>query len=160
MKWYWWILLVLFVLAILLWTWYKNLLSKINITFKFGKVDLKGISISDIIVSGQTDIDLDAEITVTNDSIIDLSISDLRVEVFYRGQLVAMSKEILTSEVVIPKKDKAEFTIPLLVLLDSNTLNLLVQYTTRRTFSVEYRISFKTLNLPVTITGLYTEDYA
>ena len=159
MKWYWWILLGLVVLSLVIYQIVTIIVDKLDIEFAFSKFDIKNVKIQDVLVSGQVDANINVAVTLTNKSNISIPVNNIYVEVYYRGNLFAKSKEKITDKIVIYKNSVTVFDMPVSVMIDSNSLSLITQYIKKVPFEIEYKVKLSAFGIPVTIKDKYTEKY-
>ena len=167
---YWIIGLLAFIMLVFIIS-FRNIVNSITIYFKFIKFDFKDIKLFNVVVNSSIDVNVESEITIENNSLFNINISDLSVDILYRDQLFAKSKSYKvynpdnsiaisdSSTIKIMKGSATKFLLPLLVTIDSNSINLATQYARKIPFEITYIVKFKIYGFTAKIKDTYIETY-
>lgn len=143
------ILVILILAAIAGYAYAKKTIDKFTFDIKFVGADLKGILSN----GGFANIDLSA--TITNQNKFKVSVKDLYVEVYYKGQLLGKSTSI-HDPFVIPANGRITISQGM-TLSATSTFDIAKQFISGQKIEFEYMIKATIFNFyPLKVRGTFT----
>lgn len=151
-----WILAIIVVLAIITFAfiipWGKGVWDKISFsTPKLQALDLKGLTLADLkklaLSGGSKDVTLTLGMDIKNDNNFDISFSTLKVEIYYKGTLIAKTQD--NAWHTIPKNSMYPFSSIVDITLNGAGLQMILEKVVSGKTSVDFKTDIRLYGFPV-----------
>lgn len=122
--------------------------SKIKISVSLAKLDVAKL-LSVIATGGKAILKTDLEMKVVNDNVFSITASNLKVQIFHKGVLIAQSTDIGPEKIVILPKVETEFIHTLDVILSQQFFDVIKTLKSGEPLVLQYIIQLKLFGIPV-----------
>lgn len=139
-------------LLIALYIYIRSALQNIDLKFQFDEVDLSGLGGLEQIDKGEGFVRVKLNFFLTYYGLFDITIKDLKINIYHNNQIVAKSSDTLLNNQKIylktnePNLIKQDFDIA----FTGNTISLIAKIKNKGSYQIKYDISLKTLGIPFT----------
>jgi len=146
------ILIMVVVLIIVVSVYY--FIFNIDYDFRIKSVNLKDITLSDILSNLSTSFTVDLDVDITNKNILPITIDRLSVYIKYKGSLISKTKEP-SSAILIKKGHKSTFSQTYSIIIDKNTIPIVKDMLKKKPVKFQYEVSFMLFGMKLTEKGDY-----
>lgn len=149
-----WIILIILVLLIGIYSWLKLVQSKVSYKFKVTRFNLKGLNLLDLIGKGETSANLDYQLLIENKNNFSLDIKDFNIILYYDNIEIGKSSQG-GKDLFIKAKDKNLFSDSISLNVNKNTIDILKSVQDKKPININYKVSMKIFGFPISFKDKY-----